>query len=138
MKYLKVLPLTFFVVVSLLSCTRANDGTAGVITIDEVRQKLADSADFVLLDVRTEGEFNGELGHLPGAILIPVHELENRISELDKFKDKEIIVYCRSGNRSGFGEKILSDHGFTAFNMIGGMIAWNKEYGKPNDTENQK
>ena len=90
----------------------------------EVKSLLDKKADVVLLDVRTPEEFDGPLGHIDNAILIPVQELEQRIGELEAYKDKEIIVYCRSGNRSRFGTKVLLNHGFKAKNMTGGMKGW--------------
>ena len=62
------------------------------ITVDTLQSKLQSDTSLVLLDIRTEGEFNGPLGRLDGAILIPLGNLENRIAELEEFKDKEIIV----------------------------------------------
>jgi adenylyltransferase/sulfurtransferase len=59
-------------------------------------------------------------------MLIPLSELESRIDELNEHKNREVIVYCRSGNRSGKATNILREDGFQAFNMSGGMLAWNK------------
>ena len=77
-----------------------------------------------MLDVRTEEEYYGPLGHIDGAILIPINELENRLIELDKYRDNTIYVVCRSGNRSGFGKDILNNNNFTAINVDGGMLQW--------------
>ncbi len=138
MKLVKTIAALLFLAASLTACKPAETGTVDEITVEQVKQKLADSADVVLLDVRTEGEFSGELGHLPDAVLIPIQELDDRIEELDKFRGKEIIVYCRSGNRSGIGTEMLIEHGFKAYNMLGGMIEWNEKYGRPDDHTNQK
>lgn len=96
------------------------------IDVSQLQAKLKADSNLVLLDVRTEGEFNGSLGHINGAKLIPVSELENRVSELQPYKDKEIIVYCRSGNRSRAGTRILLEHGYNAVNVLGGIKAWNQ------------
>ena len=96
------------------------------ISAEEVKEKLEKKEDIVLLDVRTEQEFNSSMGHIENAILIPVQNLAERVSELEKYKEKEIIVYCRSGNRSMAGTKILVENGFNAKNMLGGMISWNQ------------
>ena len=79
----------------------------------------------LLLDVRTSEEFDGTMGHIEGSILIPLYELEERLAELDEYQSHEIIVICRSGNRSGIGTQILIENGYKALNMDGGMIAWN-------------
>jgi rhodanese-related sulfurtransferase len=97
------------------------------ITPSEAVKLIHEDKSVVLLDVRTSEEFRSETGHLNGAILIPVQELEARLNELEPFKEKTIIAYCRSGNRSGRAEKILTEHGFKALNLTGGMNQWNKE-----------
>ncbi|GIR18706.1 MAG: hypothetical protein CM15mP33_02280 [Candidatus Neomarinimicrobiota bacterium] len=78
----------------------------------------------VVLDVRTEEEYYGPLGHINGSILIPINELEDRIDELNDYKENTIYVVCRSGNRSGFGKDILNENNFTAVNVDGGMLDW--------------
>ena len=95
------------------------------ITVADVQKKIYIKNNILLLDVRTVDEFDGPLGHIAGAVLIPIQEIEQRIDELNKHKEKEIIVICRSGNRSQTGTRILISHGFNAVNMVGGMKAWN-------------
>ena len=95
------------------------------ITVADVQKKIYIKNNILLLDVRTLDEFDGPLGHIAGAVLIPIQELEQRIDELNEHKEKEIIVICRSGNRSQTGTRILISHGFNAVNMVGGMKAWN-------------
>jgi len=72
--------------------------------------------EIILLDVRTEGEYNAE--YIPGAINIPLSDLEKRIAELDS--SKAIIVYCQSGGRSRTAGEILAQRGFIVYNMEGG------------------
>ncbi len=81
----------------------------------------ASGEDAILLDVRTEGEY--QRVHIPGSILIPVDELQKRYSELDR--KKRIVVYCASGNRSQTACRILEQEGFSeCINMAGGIGAW--------------
>lgn len=76
-----------------------------------------------LLDVREPGEFNGELGHLPGAELLPLGQLRARLGELPK--DQPIVTVCRSGGRSAQAALILEGAGFSRVaNLDGGMIRW--------------
>ncbi len=76
-----------------------------------------------ILDVRTPGEYAS--GHIADATLIPVQVLQERLDELDQYKDKDILVYCRSGNRSTVASKILIDAGFRrVFNLRSGIIGW--------------
>jgi len=95
------------------------------IKIADVQKKINAKNNILLLDVRTATEFEGPLSHIAGAVLLPIQELEQRVDELNEHKEKEIIVICRSGNRSQTGTRILISHGFNAVNMLGGMEAWN-------------
>jgi rhodanese-related sulfurtransferase len=122
MKYILSL---LFLLGFILSCS-AGDKDLPSIDVNQLQAKLQADSNLVLLDVRTEGEFNGSQGRLDGAILIPIGELESRISELQPYKDKEIVVYCRSGNRSRAGTRLLLDNGYNAVNLLGGILAWNK------------
>ncbi|MEZ0323550.1 MAG: rhodanese-like domain-containing protein [Hydrogenothermaceae bacterium] len=82
--------------------------------------------DVVILDVRTPTEYKDD-GHIPGSILIPVQVLPQSIKELEKFKDKKILVYCRSGNRSAVASRFLEQNGFKqVYNLKGGIIEWKK------------
>jgi rhodanese-related sulfurtransferase len=96
------------------------------ITIDEVQEMILNKDSLVLLDVRTPQEYISEEGHIPGSILIPLGELKSRTHELEKYKDKELIIICSSGVRSASATRYLRDLGFEAFNMEGGMRAWNQ------------
>tara|TARA_X000001036_G_scaffold437603_1_gene483297 strand:+ start:807 stop:1187 length:381 start_codon:yes stop_codon:yes gene_type:complete len=119
MKKIKLILLFFVVTFSMNFCSKNVD----VIRMNEFQDKIIDK-ETIVLDVRTEEEYYGPLGHIEGAILIPINELENRLIELDKYKDNTIYVVCRSGNRSEFGKDILNDNNFTAVNVDGGMLEW--------------
>ena len=67
-----------------------------------------------------------QIKSIPNSINIPIQELGERLIELDKYDDKMMVVYCRSGNRSAKGTKILLNNGFDAVNLLGGMINWKK------------
>ncbi len=91
------------------------------ISAAELRDMIPDIDAFVLLDVRATTEF--EMGHIEGAINIPVADLRERYTELDL--DDAIIVICSSGNRSSLGTSILCQHGFeNVFNVAGGMTGY--------------
>lgn len=96
------------------------------ISAEEACKELSENPDIVLLDVRTELEYTGVLGHLKGALQISVTDLEARIGELDEYKNRPLLVYCRSGMRSNIASGILSSNGFANVrNLLGGMIGWN-------------
>ena len=128
MKYLPVIYVSAALIVG--SCNQKTIEQTPVkkipnIMVTDVQKKISAKDNILLLDVRTATEFDGPLGHIAGAVLLPVQELEQRIDELNEHKEKEIIVICRSGNRSQTGTRILISHGFNAVNMLGGMKAWN-------------
>lgn len=80
----------------------------------------------VLLDVREPEEYTGELGHIPGSILIPLQDLPSRAGELEGYKDRQIIAICRAGVRSTTAAAILTGLGFEQVsNLKGGMLDWN-------------
>ena len=74
-----------------------------------------------LVDVRTPEEFAA--GHIPGAVNIPVQELDRRIGELEP-KENTVVVYCRSGNRSGRAARLLESSGYAQIHDLGSMSSW--------------
>lgn len=91
------------------------------VTVEQAKQLIEERPKLVILDVRTVSEY--EDGHIEGAILIPVQEIEDRLDELSK-KD-EILVYCRTGNRSSTAIDIMQADGFTKiYHMNRGITAW--------------
>lgn len=92
------------------------------ITPRELNNKITLGEDFLLLDVRTPMEHAVQT--LEGSYLIPIKELNYRVNELPR--DREIIVYCRVGNRSAFAAAYLSRMGFKVKNLEGGIEAWNR------------
>jgi len=80
-------------------------------------------SNVTVLDVRTREEYIE--GHIAGAVLIPVQELQERLSEIEKSKNQSVLVYCRSGHRSTVASKILNESGFQSVtNLTGGIKAW--------------
>lgn len=79
--------------------------------------------NLIILDVRDQSEYN--VNHICDAILIPLSELESRLSELQPYNETEIIVYCLSGGRSILGSQILVNNSFTKiYNMLDGITGW--------------
>ena len=93
--------------------------TGGSIMADknEVKERIKNGA--LVVDVRTTGEFSG--GHYDGALNIPVDEVQRRISEFGNNKDKEIILYCRSGGRAGSAKEMLESAGYKNVTNAGGL-----------------
>ncbi|MCO6466459.1 MAG: rhodanese-like domain-containing protein [Bradyrhizobiaceae bacterium] len=93
------------------------------ITAAQVKQRLEAGEKLTILDVRRQEEWDEF--HIDNAIHIPLHDLEDRWEELSEHKDHEIVVYCRSGNRSSQACMFLQIVGFTnPVNMRGGILTW--------------
>ena len=81
--------------------------------------------DLFVLDVRSAGEFEGDLGHLRGARLIPLDELRERLEEVPR--DRPVVTVCQSGKRSGMAAEILLKSGYEQVaNIAGGLIQWSR------------
>jgi len=126
----KILLMLFIIsVTAFVSCAQQKSATQKQktsMTVSELLEVMKTDPNLVILDVRTPPELTGPLGHIDGVLNIPVQVLEQRIHELDKYKNKNIAVICRSGHRSGIATPILLEHGFKAINVLGGMIAYDK------------
>lgn len=96
------------------------------LNVSELQKYIASKKDleFLLVDVRQPKEYTA--GHIPGAVLIPLKDIEARITELDK--DRELIFYCRSGKRSKAAATLVEGSGIVdknIYNLQGGILAWN-------------
>ena len=115
------LPLMAVLLVLILLSAGCSQASAGCdVSID---QALADwkNKTVIILDVRTPGEYRD--GHIPGARLIPLDELPNRLQDVPK--DEKVYVICRSGNRSSQAARLLRDKGFgNVYNVTSGMNGW--------------
>jgi len=100
----------------------SGDSDYGNIDVAEARDLIGEKGELVILDVRTVSEY--ESGHLEGAINIPVEVLSGRLSELNP--NDELLVYCRTGNRSTTAVGILKENGYDRiYHMDGGINTWN-------------
>ena len=87
--------------------------------------KLLASDHPYLLDVRTQREYDG--GRIAGAHLLPLASLQQEIGSLGAQREKPVLVYCRSGNRSTTAAKLLLDQGFKrVYNLRTGMVGWER------------
>ena len=113
-------------VILLTACghTEENDREAVYmnITAEEARQIMDSEEGYVILDVRTQEEY--DQGHIPGAILIPNTEIEARGEQELPDKDQLILVYCRSGRRSKLAAERLVQLGYTNIKEFGGILDW--------------
>lgn len=91
-------------------------------TVEQLRQWRQDKRPHVLIDVREP--FENAASRIEGGQLIPLGQLPAHLADLPK--DQTIVVYCRSGNRSGVAVAMLRSQGFNAINVVGGILAWEK------------
>jgi len=123
-KIISQLLLTFLLLVSF---NFAQQDSTKTMSIEKFKDELKNNKQLIVLDVRTSQELEGPLGKIDGVINIPIQELEQRIGELKDYKNREIAVICRSGNRSSIGTEILIKNGFKAKNVLGGMSAFRQK-----------
>ena len=98
------------------------------ITAEDAKKIMDSGEEHIILDTREQDEFDS--GHIPGAILIPYTEIENKAEAMLPDKDKLILVYCRSGRRSKIAAESLSKLGYTNVKEFGGIIDWTYEIEK--------
>ncbi|HMB91202.1 MAG TPA: rhodanese-like domain-containing protein, partial [Rhodothermales bacterium] len=95
------------------------------ITVRDLKARLDRGDNLFVLDVRKPHEY--DIANL-GAPLIPLDELPDRVDELAPYRDRTIVIHCRSGARSATALKLLRNHGFTdLLNLKGGILAWSDE-----------
>ena len=92
------------------------------ITAQEAKQIMDTQEGYVILDVRSQEEY--DQGHIPGAILISDTEIETRAGQMLPDKDQLILVYCRSGRRSKLAAEALVKMGYTNIKEFGGILNW--------------
>lgn len=96
--------------------------TTRAIDVATLQRDLEAGAVPVLVDVRTSGEYAS--GHVAGAIHVPLDEIGERLGELEAYRDAELYLICRSGNRSAQAQRLLEQAGFSTVNVEGGTAAW--------------
>ena len=100
--------------------------SANEITPIEVKKRLDRGEQLPLIDVRKAAELT--ICSLPGALHIPMDEFTQRLDELEPYREKEIVIFCRSGGRSFSVCQFLLQKGFKRpLNMLGGVLAWSDE-----------
>ena len=123
---MKKLIFLLLAVMMLTACGQAKEKDQEAvyvnITAEEAKEIMDSSEGYIILDVRTQEEY--DQGHIPGAVLIPNMEIAARAEKELPDKDQLILVYCRSGNRSKKAAQILVELGYTNIKEFGGIIDW--------------
>ncbi len=100
---------------------RRGAGGPSVNTLEATQ--LINRQDALVLDVREQAEYAAS--HILNSRILPLSQIEARIGDIEKFKDKPVIVYCATGNRSSTAAAVMRKRGFTSvFNLSGGFAAW--------------
>ena len=121
MKYILMIALVIGGLFMFMQSGNANQ----TMKYEELQNKLNAQENFVLLDVRTQEEFNA--GHIAGAILLPYDEINLKAATVLPDKEKEIVLYCRSGRRSAIAKKALVELGYKDVEDFGGINRWKGE-----------
>ena len=123
---MKKLVFLLLAVMMLTACgqdTEKDQGAVYVnITAEEAKQIMDSEEDYIILDVRTQDEY--DQGHIPGAIVISHEEIAEKAEKVLTDKNQMILVYCRSGRRSKIAAEALVELGYTNIKEFGGIIDW--------------
>jgi len=126
MVYRPILPVLAAILFIATSCVNNTD--SNLIDIDYVQaiEMISSENPPVIFDVRSLEEFNGELGHLDGARLIPHYLVKDSLELFQNFDGRDILLVCRTGRRSKIAGNDLSGLGIkNIYNLSGGMKSWN-------------
>ena len=123
---MKKLIFLLLAVMMLTACGQNTENDQGAvyvnITAEEAKQIMDNEEGYIILDVRTQEEYDE--GHIPGAIVISHEEITEKAEEVLTDKDQLILVYCRSGRRSKIAAEALAELGYTNIKEFGGIIDW--------------
>ena len=123
-----LIALALLASVMLLPRMVASLRRGATVSVGQLRERLQQPEPQLLLDVRSEEELHGELGHLPGITHIPLNELNARIDELGDWMEQPVLILCRTDVRSAKAARQLAARGFADVHVVsGGMSAWNAE-----------
>ncbi|MEE9553197.1 MAG: rhodanese-like domain-containing protein [candidate division Zixibacteria bacterium] len=133
-KAITVISALIFIALIVVGCSKAGYNKTGDlkrIGFEKASEMINSENPPVVVDVRTPEEFNNELGHIPGSRLIPMQITADSISVYEQFKDREILLVCRSGRRSGIvGDELVAAGFQNVYNLEGGMKGWNSNKGQ--------
>ena len=123
---MKKLVFLLLAVLLLTACGQDKENDQGAvymnITAEEAKQIMDSEEGYIILDVRTQEEY--DQGHIPGAIVISHEEIAEKAEDVLTDKNQLILVYCRSGRRSKIAAEALVELGYTNIKEFGGIIDW--------------
>ena len=123
---MKKLVFLLLAVMLFTACGQDKENDQGAvymnITAEEAKQIMDTEEGYIILDVRTQEEYDE--GHIPGAIVISHEEIAEKAEKVLTDKEQLILVYCRSGRRSKLAAEALVELGYTNIKEFGGIIDW--------------
>lgn len=130
MKIKFIIFVLFIIAIYTLTACKSNNNVDNTsyndkITAAQAKEMIDENSEIIILDVRTESEYNA--GHIEGAILIPDYDIANKAESILTDKSAIILVYCRSGRRSALSAKALNKLGYTNVYDFGGISDWDYE-----------
>lgn len=120
-KFFSTLISMFFIIVLFTGCNQSYR----TIDADEAQKILADKKDYILLDVRTQEEYDKK--HIPNAILLPIDEIRKGNVSVLPDKKQKILVYCWTGRRAEDASAMLAKLGYSNVIDFGGIVDWTGE-----------
>lgn len=122
----KFLSIAALMILLVALCTGCGGVTYKHLTHDEAKKMIAENPNVIIVDVRTQEEYDNK--HIPNAVLIPIDDL--KAGDFSKLPDKNatILTYCWTGRRAEDASKILADKGYKNVYEFGGIIDWTGEF----------
>ncbi|NOQ68684.1 MAG: sulfurtransferase [Gammaproteobacteria bacterium] len=122
-----MLALALLGVVAFLPRLIGSIRKGAMLSIANLKQRIDTGEDFLLLDVRTPEDYNGEQGHIAGSLLLPLEQLEQRIDDISDYYEKPVVCICRTDKKSSKAAQILAEKGFADVHVAKmGMTDWIK------------
>ncbi len=122
---LSLVAITAFTLALFIPVMMAQFGRGRTLSIDALQQELENNKELLLVDLRSESDYQGEPGHIDGAINIPLERLQDQLSALDSHLDKPVALICSGERHSKKAAHLLKRKGFSLVYVVkGGMQKW--------------
>ena len=122
-----MLALALFGLVAFLPRLIGSIRKGAMLNIANLKRRMDEGEDILLLDVRTTEDYDGEQGHIAGSTLLPLEELEQRIDEINDYYEKTVVTICRTDRKSAKAARLLAEKGFADVHVAKmGMTDWIK------------
>ena len=123
-----LLALALLAVVAFLPSLIGRLRRGPMMSVDQLKEKLDQQQDVLVLDVRTAADYTDKQGHIAGSKNIPVEDLASRLDEIADYVERPIAIVCRTDKRSAKAARLLTGKGFAEVHVVkGGMTDWNQE-----------